>query len=317
MVSTRSARKGVLMAGGTGTRLHPVTRAVSKQLVPVYDKPMIYYPLGVLMQCGVREIAIVTTAEDQDAFRRLLGDGSSLGLSIAWIVQPSPAGLAQGYLLTEDFLDGSPSVMVLGDNIHFGVGLDDLLRSADDRRRGATAFGYRVADPQRYGVLGFDDAGRVVSIEEKPAAPKSDYALTGLYFFDERAPAFARRVTPSRRGELEITDLIGSYLEIGELRVELMGRGFAWLDTGTHDSLIEASEFVRAIEKRQGLKIGCVEEVAFRQGLIDREALLRLAEPLMGTAYGRYLRQIGLEDPGPVAPGAVRPGGDRADGASG
>ncbi|HET7408889.1 MAG TPA: glucose-1-phosphate thymidylyltransferase RfbA [Paracoccaceae bacterium] len=285
-------RKGIILAGGSGTRLHPITRAVSKQLLPLYDKPMIYYPLGVLMLAGIREIAIITTPQDQAQFQRLLGDGSDFGVAFTWITQPAPEGLAQAYLLAEAFLDGSPSAMVLGDNIYYGHGLPELLAAADGRSQGGTIFGYRVADPERYGVVAFDDDGRVASIEEKPAAPKSQYAVTGLYFLDERAPAFARDIRPSPRGELEITDLLGRYLAEGALNVELMGRGFAWLDTGTHDSLIEAGEFVRTLEKRQGLKIGCVEEIAWRKGFIDAQRLEHLAEPLMKTEYGKYL--VGL-----------------------
>ncbi len=285
-------RKGIILAGGSGTRLYPLTRAVSKQLLPLYDKPMIYYPLSVLMLTGIREIAIITTPEDQEQFHRLLGDGSHLGLSLTWIAQPRPEGLAQAYLLAEDFLAGSPSAMILGDNIYYGHGMTELLASADQRTDGGTIFGYRVSDPKRYGVVEFDKAGRAISIEEKPEAPRSDYAVTGLYFLDGRAPALARNIRPSARGELEITDLIGMYLLEGTLTVELMGRGFAWLDTGTHDSLVEAGEFVRAIEKRQGLKIGCPEEIAFREGFIDRDRLLRLTEPLMKTEYGSYLRAL-------------------------
>ncbi len=285
-------RRGIILAGGSGTRLHPITRAVSKQLLPVYDKPMIYYPLTVLMLTGIREIAIITTPHDQDQFRRLLGDGADFGLAIEWIAQPSPDGLAQAYLLAEEFLAGAPSAMVLGDNIFFGHGLPEALAAADARAAGGTVFGYQVADPERYGVVAFDAEGRVTSIEEKPERPKSDYAVTGLYFFDASAPELARGIRPSARGEIEIVALIEKYRAGGALSVELMGRGFAWLDTGTHDSLIEAGEFVRTIEKRQGLKIGCPEEVAFRQGFIDRAQLLRLAAPLMKTGYGRYLERI-------------------------
>ena len=287
-----SRRKGVILAGGSGTRLHPITRAVSKQLLPLYDKPMIYYPLSVLMLAGIRDIAIVTTPHDQAQFRRLFGDGGDLGLSLRWIEQPSPDGLAQAYILAESFLDGHPSAMVLGDNIFFGHGLPELLADADARTAGATVFGYQVDDPERYGVVTFDAQGRAISIEEKPSAPTSDYAVTGLYFLDAQAPDRARRLTPSARGELEIADLIAGYLRDGALSVEVMGRGFAWLDTGTHDSLIEAGEFVRTIEKRQGLKIGCPEEVAYRKGFIDRDQLLRLAAPLMKTGYGRYLARL-------------------------
>jgi glucose-1-phosphate thymidylyltransferase len=287
-----TGRRGIILAGGSGTRLYPITRAVSKQLLPLYDKPMIYYPLTVLMLAGIREIVVVTTPHDQAQFQRLLGDGSDLGLTLTWIVQPSPDGLAQVYLLAEDFLDGRPSAMVLGDNIYYGHGLTELLARADRQTHGSTVFGYQVADPERYGVVEFDPDGRAVSVEEKPQKPKSDYAVTGLYFFDDRAPEHARAIRPSARGELEITALIERYLDEGTLTVERMGRGFAWLDTGTHDSLIEAGEFVRTIEKRQGLKIGCPEEVAYRQGFIDRAQLLRLAEPLMKTDYGEYLARL-------------------------
>jgi glucose-1-phosphate thymidylyltransferase len=285
-------RKGIILAGGSGTRLYPITRAVSKQLLPLYDKPMIYYPLTVLMLAGIREIAIITTPEDQSQFRRLLGDGSEFGLSLTWIVQPSPDGLAQAYILAEDFLDGAPSAMILGDNIYYGHGLPELLASADERRDKATVFGYRVSDPERYGVVEFDADGRAISIEEKPTQPKSNYAVTGLYFYDHRAPEIARNLTPSARGELEITSLNAVYLEEGNLAVEMMGRGFAWLDTGTHDSLIDAGDFVRVLEKRQGLKAGCPEEVAYRMGFIDRDQLLRLAEPMMKTGYGTYLAAV-------------------------
>ena len=287
-----TGRKGIILAGGSGTRLHPITRGVSKQMLPLYDKPMIYYPLTVLMLAGIREIAIITTPHDQAQFQRLLGDGSDLGLRLEWIVQASPDGLAQAYILAEDFLAGAPSAMVLGDNIFYGHGLPELLAAADAKTAGGTVFGYQVADPERYGVVVFDADGRAISVEEKPTAPKSDYAVTGLYFFDADAPRRARGIVPSARGELEITSLIETYLREGSLSVELMGRGFAWLDTGTHDSLIEAGEFVRTIEKRQGLKIGCPEEVAFRQGFIDREQLLALAKPLMKTGYGQYLARL-------------------------
>jgi glucose-1-phosphate thymidylyltransferase, short form len=289
---SESGRKGIILAGGSGTRLHPITRGVSKQMLPLYDKPMIYYPLTVLMLAGVREIAIITTPHDQAQFQRLLGDGSEFGLRFEWIVQASPDGLAQAYILAEAFLDGAPSAMVLGDNIFYGHGLPELLHAADRRGEGGTVFGYQVVDPQRYGVVEFDAEGRAISIEEKPQRPRSDYAVTGLYFFDSRAPALARGVAPSPRGELEITSLIELYLREGSLAVELMGRGFAWLDTGTHDSLIEAGDFVRTIEKRQGLKIGCPEEVAFRMGLIDGAQLRDLAKPLMKTEYGRYLAKL-------------------------
>jgi glucose-1-phosphate thymidylyltransferase len=285
-------RKGIILAGGSGTRLHPITRAVSKQLLPLYDKPMIYYPLSTLMLTGISEIAIITTPEDQAQFQRLLGDGSELGLRLDWIVQPSPDGLAQAYILAEEFLEGAPSAMVLGDNVYYGHGLPERLAAADARVAGGTVFGYQVADPERYGVVAFDADGKAISIEEKPEKPQSDYAVTGLYFLDGQAPARARAVRPSPRGELEITSLLSQYLEEGSLTVELMGRGFAWLDTGTHDSLMEAGEFVRVLEKRQGLKAGCPEEVAYRMGFIDRDQLLRLAQPLMKTGYGQYLVRL-------------------------
>jgi len=289
---TTSARRGIILAGGTGTRLYPITRAISKQLLPLYDKPMIYYPLSVLMLTGIREIAIVTTPQDQRQFQALLGDGSDLGLNLTWIVQPSPDGLAQVYLLAAEFLAGRPSAMVLGDNIFYGHGLPEILARADAQGHGGTVFGYQVVDPERYGVVEFDAEFRAVSVEEKPKKPKSDYAVTGLYFFDGRAPDFAQGIRPSARGELEITDLIDCYLREGSLTVERMGRGFAWLDTGTHESLMEAGEFVRTIEKRQGLKIGCPEEVAYRQGFIDRDQLLRLAAALGKTGYGQYLSRL-------------------------
>ena len=289
-------RKGIILAGGSGTRLYPITRAVSKQLLPLYDKPMIYYPLTVLMLAGIQEIAVITTPEDQTQFQRLLGDGSQFGLRLKWIVQPSPDGLAQAYILAEDFLAGAPSAMILGDNVYYGHGLPELLASADARGEGATVFGYRVSDPERYGVVEFDAQNRAVSIEEKPAQPKSNYAVTGLYFYDNRAPELARCLTPSARGELEITALNAVYLEEGSLAVEMMGRGFAWLDTGTHESLMEAGEFVRVLEHRQGLKAGCPEEVAYRMGFINRGQLLTLAGPMMKTQYGRYLAGLVPED---------------------
>ncbi|MBY8976095.1 glucose-1-phosphate thymidylyltransferase RfbA [Rhodobacteraceae bacterium NNCM2] len=289
---TTTQRKGIILAGGSGTRLYPITKAVSKQLMPIYDKPMIYYPLSVLMLTGIREIAMITTPHDQEQFRRLLGDGSELGIEITWIVQPSPDGLAQAYLLAEEFLDGAPSAMILGDNIYYGHGLPELLHSADAAGHGGTVFGYRVADPERYGVVEFDASGKAISVEEKPLEPKSNYAVTGLYFFDGRAPELAAKVQPSARGELEITSLVEMYLGEGSLRVELMGRGFAWLDTGTHDSLLEAGEFVRTIEKRQGLKAGCPEEVAFRMGFIDADQLRVLAKPMMKTEYGQHLARM-------------------------
>ncbi|MEO0360095.1 MAG: glucose-1-phosphate thymidylyltransferase RfbA [Pseudomonadota bacterium] len=285
-------RKGVILAGGSGTRLHPLTLSVSKQLLPVYDKPMIYYPLSVLMLAGVTEVALITTPHDQAQFQRLLGDGSKWGLRFEYIVQPSPDGLAQAYILAEDFLAGAPSVMVLGDNIFYGASMQDLLARASSQTKGGAVFGYRVADPERYGVVDFDAAGKALSIVEKPEKPKSRYAVTGLYFLDGEAPARAKAVKPSARGELEIVSLLETYLSEGSLSVERMGRGYAWLDTGTHDSLIEAAEFVRTIERRQGLKIGCPEEIAYEQGLIDSESLIALAEPLTKTEYGKYLMRL-------------------------
>ena len=287
-----SGRKGIILAGGSGTRLYPITMGVSKQLLPIYDKPMIYYPISVLMLGGIREIAIITTREDQEQFRRLLGDGSQWGLAFTYIVQPSPDGLAQAYILAEDFLAGAPSAMVLGDNIFFGHGLPLLLEAADRRGSGGTVFGYRVADPERYGVVAFDDSGAVSQIIEKPTAPPSDYAVTGLYFLDGTAPERARRVKPSERGELEITTLLETYLHDGSLTVERMGRGFAWLDTGTHASLLDAGNFVRTLEERQGLQTGCPEEIAFDHGWIDADALRERARLFAKNDYGKYLARL-------------------------
>lgn len=285
-------RKGIILAGGSGTRLYPITMAVSKQLLPLYDKPMIYYPLTVLMLAEIREIAIITTPADQGQFKALLGDGSKWGISLTWITQDSPDGLAQAYLLARDFLDGAPSAMILGDNIFFGHGLQELVQQANIQHSGGTVFGYQVSDPERYGVVGFDGAGKVVSIVEKPEKPASQFAVTGLYFLDQTAPDRAAAIRPSARGELEITSLLESYLADGSLQVQLMGRGYGWLDTGTHDSLIEAGEFVRTIEKRQGLKIGCPEEVAFHKGWIDADQLRILARPFLKTDYGKYLLRL-------------------------
>ncbi len=285
-------RKGLILAGGSGTRLYPLTMGVSKQLLPVYDKPMIYFPLTTLMFAGIREIALITTPHDQDQFRRLLGDGSQWGLRLEYITQPSPDGLAQAFILAEDFLDGAPSTLVLGDNIFFGHGLPEILQRADAREQGGTVFGYRVADPERYGVVGFDDAGEVTSIIEKPETPASNYAVTGLYFLDEHAPERARAVRPSDRGELEITSLLEMYLAEGRLTVELMGRGFAWLDTGTHESLLDAGNFVRTLEKRQGLQVGSPDEIAHSKGWIDDARLLERAELLKKTEYGKYLAAL-------------------------
>ncbi|MCV6593871.1 MAG: glucose-1-phosphate thymidylyltransferase RfbA [Silicimonas sp.] len=287
-------RKGIILAGGSGTRLYPITMAVSKQLLPIYDKPMIYYPLSVLMLSGIREIAMITTPEDQAQFQRLLGDGSQWGLSLTWIVQPSPDGLAQAYLLAEDFLDGAPSAMVLGDNIFFGHGLPEMLARADAQETGGTVFGYRVADPERYGVLAYE-GDKVSQIIEKPENPPSNYAVTGLYFLDGTAPERAAKVQPSARGELEITDLLEQYLEDGALNVERMGRGYAWLDTGTHGSLLDAGNFVRTLTARQGLQSGSPEEIAYENGWISRSDLQTLAEPLGKNAYGAYLKQIAGE----------------------
>jgi glucose-1-phosphate thymidylyltransferase len=282
-------RRGIILAGGTGTRLYPVTSVISKQLIPVYDKPMIYYPLSVLMLAGIRDILIITTPPDQDAFRQLLGDGSQWGLSLDYAAQPEPGGLAQAFHIGADFVAGGPSALILGDNIFHGHGLTDLLRRADARTAGATVFGYHVADPERYGVVSFGAGGRAETLEEKPAAPRSSFAVTGLYFYDGRAVDFAHAIRPSARGELEITDLNRLYLEAGDLHVELMGAGFAWLDTGTHASLLDAALFTKIIEDRQGLKICCPEEVAWRMGFISDEALARLAAPLRKSGYGDYL----------------------------
>ena len=291
-------RKGIILAGGAGTRLHPITQAVSKQLLPVYDKPMIYYPLATLMLAGVREILVINTPHEQVLFERLLGDGARWGLDIRYAVQPSPDGLAQAFVLGREFLDAHPSCLVLGDNIFYGHGLTDSLRRAGARERGATVFGYWARDPERYGVAEFDAHGRVIGLEEKPAKPKSHYAVTGLYFYDERVCDFAAALAPSARGELEITDLNRRYLDDGSLHLEQLGRGFAWLDTGTHESLMEAGNFIQTIEHRQGLKVCCPEEIAFVNGWIDAEQLLRLAAPLAKTGYGGYLRA--LVEQGPV-----------------
>jgi glucose-1-phosphate thymidylyltransferase len=285
-------RKGIILAGGAGTRLHPITMSLSKQLLPVYDKPMIYYPLATLMSAGIREFLIITTPRDQTAFRDLLRNGTQWGLSIDYVVQDSPNGIAQALILAERFLDGAPSALILGDNIFYGANLTELLQSASKRESGATVFGYYVQDPERYGVMQFDAQGRVTDLLEKPKLPPSNYAVTGVYFYDERAPALAKALTPSARGELEITDLNRAYLKLGELHVERLGRGTAWLDTGTHNSLLDAGVFVRIIEERQGLKVACVEEIAWRSGFIDAEHLVKLAEPLAKSGYGEYLLRI-------------------------
>ena len=285
-------RKGIILAGGSGTRLYPITMGLSKQLLPIYDKPMIYYPLSVLMLAGIREICLITTPQDQDQFRRTLGDGSQWGVSLTYVVQPSPDGLAQAYILAEEFLDGAPSAMVLGDNIFFGHGLPELMARADAQEAGGTVFGYHVADPERYGVVAFGADGAVSEIIEKPPVPPSNYAVTGLYFLDGTAPARARAVTPSPRGELEITSLLGMYLAEGALRVETMGRGYAWLDTGTHASLLDAGNFVRTLEERQGLQAGCPEEIAFQKGWISREELRVRADIFAKNSYGAYLKGL-------------------------
>ncbi|WP_320176892.1 glucose-1-phosphate thymidylyltransferase RfbA [Roseovarius pacificus] len=283
-------RKGIILAGGSGTRLYPITMGISKQLLPIYDKPMIYYPISVLMLAGIRDIAMITTPQDQAQFQRMLGDGSQWGISLTYIVQESPDGLAQAYLLAEDFLNGAPSAMVLGDNIFFGHGLSELLADADRQTTGGTVFGYHVADPERYGVVSFDSEGRAREIIEKPEVPPSNYAVTGLYFLDGDAPKLAREVKPSDRGELEITTLLEMYLHADKLEVKRMGRGYAWLDTGTHASLLDAGNFVRTLEKRQGLQTGCLDEIAYDRGWISAEALAERAEMFRKNDYGRYLK---------------------------
>jgi glucose-1-phosphate thymidylyltransferase len=284
--------KGIILAGGSGTRLYPITKAVSKQLLPVYDKPMIYYPLATLMLAGIRDVLIINTPHEQELFQRLLGDGSQWGISITYAVQPSPDGLAQAFLIGKEYIGKDPSCLVLGDNIFYGVGLTERMKRAAARDRGATVFGYWVRDPERYGVAEFDASGKVIGLEEKPTTPKSNYAVTGLYFYDNRACDFAADLKPSPRGELEITDLNRCYLDDASLHLEQLGRGYAWLDTGTHESLMEAGEYIQTIENRQGLKVCCPEEIAYVNKWIDAEQLLRLAEPLSKTGYGQYLQNL-------------------------
>lgn len=284
--------KGIILAGGSGTRLHPITKGVSKQLLPIYDKPMIYYPLSVLMLAGIRDILIITTPDDLTSFQRLLGDGSAFGVHLQYKVQPSPDGLAQAFILGDEFIGDEHCCLVLGDNIYFGQGFSPKLKQVAQRQRGATVFGYQVMDPERFGVVEFDDDFKVLSIEEKPQQPKSNWAVTGLYFYDNRVVDFAKKVKPSVRGELEITSINQMYLECGELNVELLGRGFAWLDTGTHDSLIEASTFVQTVEKRQGFKVACLEEIAWRNGWLTDEQVRESAKSLTKTGYGRYLLDL-------------------------
>ena len=291
-MTNKKTRKGIILAGGSGTRLHPATLAVSKQLLPVYDKPMVYYPLSTLMLSGIRDILLISTPQDTPRFQSLLGDGAKWGINIEYCVQPSPDGLAQAFILGRQFVDGSPSALVLGDNIFYGHDFQHLLQAASDKTVGASVFAYHVHDPERYGVVAFDADKRAVSIEEKPKAPKSNYAVTGLYFYDEQVCNIAASIKPSARGELEITDVNARYLAQQQLNVEIMGRGYAWLDTGTHDSLMEAGQFIATLEKRQGLKVACPEEIAFRAGWISADELAAMAQPMLKSGYGQYLMQI-------------------------
>jgi len=288
--------KGIILAGGSGTRLYPLTKSVSKQLMPVYDKPMIYYPLAILLLSGIRDILLITTPEDQLQFQRLLGDGSQWGISLQYAIQPKPEGLAQAFIIGEEFIGRDTVCLILGDNIFYGHGFSDILQKTAGLKKGATVFGYYVRDPKRYGVVSFDETGKATSIEEKPEYPKSHYAVTGLYFYDNDVVSIAKEIKPSARGELEITDVNNAYLRRGDLRVERLGRGTAWLDTGTHASLLDAGNFIKVVEDRQGLKLACVEEIAFRMGYIDHEQMARLAEPLKKNGYGQYLLQILKEE---------------------
>lgn len=287
--------KGIILAGGSGTRLHPITKGVSKQMLPIYDKPMIYYPLSVLMLAGIREVLVISTPTDLPNFKTMLGDGADFGIELSYAEQPSPDGLAQAFIIGEEFIGDDNVCLILGDNIFYGYGFSGMLREAAARPRGATVFGYHVTDPERFGVVEFDADGKAISIEEKPVEPQSNYAITGLYFYDNRVVEFAKNIKPSARGELEITDVNNTYLELGDLNVSLMGRGFAWLDTGTHDSLMEAGHYVQTIEARQGLKVACLEEIGYNNGWLTREKLQQQAEALKKTGYGQYLAQITVE----------------------